>query len=107
MKKYIGNKIMETQTIEKVTPYKDITWYVKWAASICILLAASLRAASPSLHLYDMLFSIVGLIGWLYVGLKWNDRALILLNGVISVILFGGIVRHILLYYGWANTVLE
>jgi len=98
---------METHTIEKVTPYKDITWYVKWGASICILLAASLRAASPSLHLYDMLCSMVGLIGWLYVALKWNDRALILLNGVIGVILFGGILKYIILYYGWVNTVLE
>jgi hypothetical protein len=96
MKNYIVNKMVETQTIKKVTPYKDITWYVKWASSICLLIATSLRAASPSLHLYDMLFSIVGLIGWLYVGLKWNDRALILLNGVISVILFGGIVKYLL-----------
>jgi len=43
-----------------------------------------------------MLFSIVGLLGWLYVGLKWNDRALILLNGVISVILTGGIIKHLI-----------
>lgn len=87
---------MEEQIIKKVTPYKDTTWYVKWPASTCILIATSLRAADPSLHLYDMLFSIVGLLGWLYVGLKWNDRALILLNGVISVILVGGIIKHLI-----------
>jgi len=87
---------MEEQIIKKVTPYKDTTWYVKWAACVCILIATSLRAAGPSLHLYDMLFSIVGLLGWLYVGLKWNDRALILLNGVISVILTGGIIKHLI-----------
>ena len=86
---------MEEQTIKKVTPYKDNTWYVKWAASTFILIATSLRAAGPDLHLYDMIFSIVGLLGWLYVGLKWNDRALILLNGVITVILFGGIISYL------------
>lgn len=86
---------MEEQTIKRVTPYKDNTWYVKWAASTFILIATSLRAAGPDLHLYDMIFSILGLLGWLYVGLKWNDRALILLNGVITVILFGGIISYL------------
>jgi hypothetical protein len=81
--------------IKRVTPYKDNTWYVKWAASTFILIATSLRAAGPDLHLYDMIFSILGLLGWLYVGLKWNDRALILLNGVITVILFGGIISYL------------
>jgi hypothetical protein len=81
--------------IKKVTPYKDNTWYVKWAASTFILIATSLRAAGPDLHLYDMIFSILGLLGWLYVGLKWNDRALILLNGAITVILFGGIISYL------------
>jgi hypothetical protein len=86
---------MEEQTIKRVTPYKDNTWYVKWAASTFILIATSLRAAGPDLHLYDMIFSILGLLGWLYVGLKWNDRALILLNGAITVILFGGIISYL------------
>jgi hypothetical protein len=81
--------------IKRVTPYKDNTWYVKWAASTFILIATSLRAAGPDLHLYDMIFSILGLLGWLYVGLKWNDRALILLNGAITVILFGGIISYL------------
>jgi hypothetical protein len=39
---------------------------------------------------------MLGLLGWLYVGLKWNDRALILLNGVITVILFGGIISYLI-----------
>ena len=86
---------MEEHIIKKITPYKDTTWYVKWAASTCILIATSLRASGPDLHLFDMIFSMFGLLGWLYVGLKWNDRALILLNGVITVILFGGIISYL------------
>ena len=87
---------MEEYTVKRVTPYKDITWYVKWAASTFILIATSFRAVGPDLHLYDMIFSIFGLLGWLDVGLKWNDRALILLNGVITVILFGGILSYLI-----------
>ena len=32
------------------------------------------------LQLYDMVLSIIGLIGWLVVAIIWNDRSLIVLN---------------------------
>ena len=34
------------------------------------------------LQLYDIILSIIGVSGWMVVGLLWKDRALILLNGV-------------------------
>ena len=34
------------------------------------------------LQLYDIILSLIGVSGWMVVGLLWKDRALILLNGV-------------------------
>jgi hypothetical protein len=86
---------MEESITKKVTPYKDVTWYVKWIASVFILIATSFRAAGPALYVYDVIFSILGMLGWVYVGFKWNDRAILLLNGVLCVILFGSFIKYI------------
>jgi hypothetical protein len=86
---------MEESITKKVTPYKDVTWYVKWIAAVFILIATSFRAAGPALYVYDVIFSILGMLGWVYVGFKWNDRAIFLLNGVLCVILFGSFIKYI------------
>jgi len=39
------------------------------------------------LQMYDLILSLVGVAGWMWVGFLWKDRALILLNGV-GIILF-------------------
>ena len=44
-----------------------------------------------------MWFSIFGTAGWFWVGMLWHDRALILLNGVLTTLLAMGLVK---LYFG-------
>jgi hypothetical protein len=84
--------------INSVTPKYDITWYVKWAASIIVLVGITIRASGVTqLQWLDIVCSWIGAVGWFYVGFKWNDRALMVLNGVIGVILFAGILRVIFL----------
>ena len=83
--------------INSVTPKYDITWYVKWIASIIVLIGITIRASGVvQLQWIDIVCSWIGAVGWFYVGFKWNDRALMILNGVIGVILFAGILRHFL-----------
>ena len=41
----------------------------------------------PELAMFDIILSIVGVSGWMWVGFLWKDRALILLNGI-GIILF-------------------
>ena len=80
--------------INSITPKYDITWYVKWTASIIVLIGITIRASGVSeLQWLDIVCSWIGAVGWFYVGFKWNDRALMVLNGVIGVILFAGILR--------------
>ena len=67
--------------IKSATPKQDLSWYLKWIASVFILASMSIRGIE-GLQLYDIILSIIGVSGWMVVGLLWKDRALILLNGV-------------------------
>ena len=40
------------------------------------------------MQFYDLILSMIGVAGWLWVGMIWKDRALIILNAVGLVILF-------------------
>jgi len=80
--------------INSITPKYDVTWYVKWIASIIILIGITIRASGVTqLQWLDIVCSWIGAVGWFYVGFKWNDRALMVLNAVIGIILFAGILR--------------
>jgi|TARA_B100000900_G_C20348915_1_gene621476 hypothetical protein len=77
---------------KSATPKYDLSWYVKWSASAIMLVAMSFRGAQV-LPQFDLLLSFVGCLGWLWVGVLWKDRALIILNAVAVVILFSGILK--------------
>ena len=70
-----------TRIFKSATPKYTIDWYVKWVASVFILIAMSVRGVSEY-QLMDLSFSVVGITLWLWVSIIWNDRALIILNGV-------------------------
>ena len=79
---------------KSATPKGDISWYVKWISSFIIVTAMSLRGIE-GMQMYDLTLSIVGVTGWLGVGMLWKDRALIILNAVGLVFLF----RNLLIEY--------
>ncbi len=82
MDKYDKKELENSKRIFKsATPKYDYSWYVKWIASIFIMVSMSMRGI-PEYQLYDLILSTVGVTGWLVVGLLWKDRALVLLNGV-------------------------
>ena len=80
-------EIKHSKRIQKsATPKQDLSWYVKWTASVFILSSMTIRGVE-GLQFYDLVLSLFGVAGWLWVGLLWKDRALILLNGI-GVFLF-------------------
>ena len=81
---------------KSATPKYTLDWYVKWFATFMIIAAVICR--SSGFHLMDLIFSIVGTIGWTFVAIAWHDRALIVLNAVISVILAIGILEYFSAY---------
>jgi len=80
-------------TLIKTTGY---VYYIKWLATILILIAVACRSVEEVPRVYDLIFSWLGTLGWLYVSLAWKDRALIILNSVVGFMLFTGLLRHIL-----------
>ena len=89
--KYSKEEIENSKRIYKsATPKGDVTWYVKWGASLILLSAMIVRAAAVNPYLD----TILSFVGWLYVSLAWKDRALIILNAVACCILAIGILRQ-------------
>ena len=86
-------------SIKKVTPLHDRTWYVKWISVIFICLAVLCRSVEEVPKIYDVYLSALGTAGWLYVGFKWHDRALIVLNTILLTMLATALFRHLILYF--------
>ena len=84
-----------SRVFKKVTPKGDLSWYLKWASSVFIIIAMALTSAN--LYPINIVFHLIGVAGWLVVGMLWHDRALIFLNGVAIFVFATGLLNH---YYG-------
>jgi len=73
---------------------KGYVYYAKWIATLLVLIAVACRSVDEIPKIYDVFFSWIGTGLWLYVSLAWKDRALILLNSVISFMLFVSLLRY-------------
>lgn len=87
-------KLNSSRVYKKVTPKGDLSWYIKWSASAFILVAVMCRSVEEVPKIYDVMLSFVGTIGWAWVGYLWHDRALLLLNAVLCVILGTSMLRY-------------
>ena len=81
-----------TRVFKKVTPKGDLSWYLKWASSVFIIVAMALTSAN--LYPINIVFHLIGVAGWLIVGMMWHDRALIFLNGVAIFVFAIGLLNH-------------
>jgi len=92
--KYTKEEIENSKRIYKsATPKQDLSWCVKWVASVILLCAFAFRS-TQQFPFVDLCLSLVGVSGWLWVGLLWKDRALVLLNGIAVFILLSGLINH-------------
>ena len=85
--------------VRKVTPIHDSTWYVKWISVAFVCVAVLFRSIEEIPKIYDVIFSIFGTAGWLWVGFKWHDRALIVLNTILLSMLVSGAFRYYITYF--------
>ena len=77
---------------KKLSPTHAKDWYVKWVASIVLIVAQALTSAGD-LAPYNLMLFAIGLSGWLLVGYWWHDRALIVINSVGIFINITGILK--------------
>ena len=77
---------------KSATPKYTIDWYIKWVASIVILMAMSIRGVD-GYQIYDLYLSLVGIVLWGIVSIMWKDRALIMLNGAGLIFLLNNLAK--------------
>ena len=90
--KHTLEKVTPKHTLEKVTPKHTTDWYIKWVASIFILIGILLT--SNGVFPINLIFHVTGLSGWFVVAMMWNDRALIVINTASIVLIINGLLRH-------------
>lgn len=75
---------------------QDHIWYTKWTVSILMLIGMALGrgTGNPHLLIFDTITSWIGAVGWMYVGIRWKDRAIILTNLIMAAINTVGIINQ-------------
>jgi len=83
-KKRLKQELEELQTeydeIKPTTPTGTTDWYVKWLSML--LAVAGIFLISASLTLYGQISYVVSCVGWIYVGMQWGDRAIMIGSAV-------------------------
>ena len=75
-----------------LTPSNGLSWYLKWAGTVCILVGAGCTAFNiMPINLY---LSALGGVFWFIVGILWWDKSLMLLNLCVGFIYLAGLVRY-------------
>ena len=96
MSKYAKEEVENSKRIYKsATPKQTPDWYVKWAASITLLVAMVIRASGTN-PFVDTCISFIGCAGWIAIGIMWKDKAILVLNVVACFILATGIVNSLI-----------
>jgi len=55
---------------------RDFTFYVKWASATIILIAMIFHVLG--ITPWNSFLQLVGAAGWTYVGLKWDEKAIVM-----------------------------
>ena len=93
---YSKEELEKSRRIFKsATPKYTPDWYIKWVASVFVLVAMSIRGVEEYI-MYDLYLSTIGISLWLIVSVLWRDRALIMLNGAGLLFLFRNIFQNLL-----------
>lgn len=66
----------EVEDLTPTTPTGTLDWYVKWIAMI--LAVMGVFSISAGFTFYGQVAYILSSIGWVYVGMAWSDRAIMI-----------------------------
>lgn len=92
---YNKEELLHSKRIFKsATPKYTLDWYLKWIASVFVLIAMSMRGIEEYI-MWDLYLSLMGISLWLWVSVLWQDRALIMLNGAGLLFLIRNIVENL------------
>jgi hypothetical protein len=79
-KRRLKQELEELQTeyddIKPTTPTGTPDWYVKWLSMLFAV--AGVFLISASFTLYGQIAYLISTVGWIYVGMQWSDRAIMI-----------------------------
>ena len=73
---------VEYEGVKPTTPTGTPDWYVKWGAMIFAVIGVFLMSAG--LPIPGQIAYIASGIGWIYVGMQWSDRAIMIGSAITS-----------------------
>ena len=66
----------EVEDLTPTTPTGTLDWYVKWTATV--LAVAGVFLISSNFTLYGQIAYLLSSICWVFVGMQWSDRAIMI-----------------------------
>ena len=94
-KRRLKQELEELQTeydgVKPTTPTGTPDWYVKWGAMIFAVVGVFLISAV--LPMPGQVAYVVSGIGWIYVGMQWSDRAIMIGSAITSTAVMMNIVE--------------
>ena len=76
LKQELSELQTEVEDLTPTTPTGTVDWYVKWLSMIFAVTGVFLISAD--MILYGQIAYILSSIGWVYVGMAWSDRAIMI-----------------------------
>ena len=66
----------EVEDLTPTTPTGTTDWYVKWVSMVAAVIGVFMLSAG--FVLYGQIAYVLSSIGWIYVGMCWSDRAIMI-----------------------------
>ena len=76
LKEELAQVQAEVEDLTPTTPTGTLDWYVKWASMILAVIGVFLISAGFTV--YGQIAYILSSIGWIFVGMSWSDRAIMI-----------------------------
>ena len=94
LKKDLADLQTEVEDLTPTTPTGTIDWYVKWASMSFAVLGVFLMSAG--LVFWGQIAYMLSAIGWVYVGMAWGDRAIMIGSAITGTAVTMNFVRGFL-----------
>jgi len=72
----LAELLTEYENIKPTTPTGTVDWFVKWFAVSMAVIGVFLISAG--MVTYGQIFYVISAIAWIYVGMSWQDRAIMI-----------------------------
>ena len=104
-KKRLAQELEELQgeydDIKPLTPTGTRDWYVKWGSMILGVLGVFMISAE--IYLFGQIAYLISAIGWIYVGMQWGDRAIMIGSAISGTAVAMFLIENPLLFSEFFN----